>query len=118
MTKYFTMWAKHVQLSYTENMFNHIASKYAIIYTPVGAPWDGGDQANVRKKDGVIFDAIQGVVHLTQWQSVQLELQLHLTVRPERVSVLSLAWLSHRLWVHNTKSSIQNTTDHILYLKV
>lgn len=99
-------------------MFNHIVLNYLIIYTPVGAPWDGGDQANVRKKDGVIFDAIQGVVHLTQWQSVQLELQLHLTVRPERVSVLSMAWLSHRLWVHNTKNSIQNTTDHILYLKV
>lgn len=46
---------------------------------PVWAPGDGGDKANVRKKDGIIFDAIQGIVHLTQWQSVQLELELHLT---------------------------------------
>lgn len=51
--------------------------------SPVGAPWNGGDQANVRKKDGVILDAIQGVVHLTEWQSVQLELQLHLRARPQ-----------------------------------
>lgn len=43
-------------------------------YTPVGAPWDGGDKANIREKDGIIFDAIQGIVHLTEWQSVQLEL--------------------------------------------
>lgn len=34
---------------------------------PVWTPGDGGDKANVRKKDGVIFDAIQGIVHLTQW---------------------------------------------------
>jgi len=34
-------------------------------YIPVGAPGDGGDQANIREKDGVIFDAIQGILHLT-----------------------------------------------------
>lgn len=85
-----------------------------IIYTPVRAPWDGGDQANVRKKDGVIFDAIQGVVHLTQWQSVQLELQLHLTVRPERVSVLSMAWLSYRrCTIPKTPSKIPLITIYI-----
>ncbi len=50
-------------------------------YTPVRAPWDGGDKADIREKDGVIFDAIQGIVHLTEWQSVQLELELHLTQR-------------------------------------
>ncbi len=53
-------------------------------YTPVGAPGDGGDEANVREKDGIIFDAIQGIVHLTEWQSVQLELELHLTQRQYR----------------------------------
>lgn len=50
-------------------------------YTPIGAPGDCGDKANVREKDGVIFDAIQGIVHFTEWQSVQLELQLHLKQR-------------------------------------
>ena len=47
-------------------------------YTPVWTPGDGGDKANVREKDGVIFDAIEGIVHLTERQSVQLELELHL----------------------------------------
>lgn len=47
-------------------------------YTPVGAPGDGGDQSNVREKDSIIFDAIQSVMHLTERQSVQLELELHL----------------------------------------
>lgn len=51
---------------------------YIVEYRPVGAPWDGGDKADVREKDGIIFDAIQGIVHLTEWQSVQLELELHL----------------------------------------
>lgn len=41
---------------------------------PVWAPRDGGDLTNIRKKDGVIFDAIQSIVHLTQWQSVELKL--------------------------------------------
>lgn len=54
---------------------------YMVEYTPVGAPGDGGDKANVREKDGIIFDAIQGIVHLTEGQSVQLELELHLTQR-------------------------------------
>lgn len=57
---------------------------YVMKCTPVGAPWDGGDKANIREKDGVIFDAIQGIVHLTEWQSVQLELKLHLTQRQYR----------------------------------
>lgn len=51
---------------------------YILEYTPVGAPWDGGYKANVREKDGIVSDAIQGIVHLTEWQSVQLELKLHL----------------------------------------
>lgn len=51
---------------------------HGAIHTPVGAPWDGGNKANIRKKDGIIFDAIQGIMHLTEWQSVQLELELHL----------------------------------------
>lgn len=54
---------------------------YLVEYIPVGAPGDGGDKANVREEDGVFFDAIQGIVHLTEWQSVQLELELHLTQR-------------------------------------
>ena len=53
--------------------------EYMVQYTPVGAPWDGWDKANIREKDGIILDAIQGIVHLTEWQSVQLELELHLT---------------------------------------
>lgn len=53
-------------------------------YTPVWAPGDGGYKANVREKDGIIFDAIKGIVHLTQWQSVKLELELHLTQRQYR----------------------------------
>lgn len=50
-------------------------------YTPVWAPWDGGNKANVREKDGILSDAIQGVVHLTEWQSVELELKLNLQER-------------------------------------
>lgn len=46
---------------------------------PVWAPGDGGDEANVREEDGVVFDAIQGVVHLTQRLPVELKLELHLT---------------------------------------
>lgn len=46
---------------------------------PVGAPGDGGDEPDIREKDGIISDAIQCVVHLTEWLSVQLELELHLT---------------------------------------
>lgn len=49
-------------------------------YTPVGAPWDGWDKVHVREKDGAVFDAIQSIVHLTKWLSVQLKLQLHLSV--------------------------------------
>lgn len=63
-------------------VLNSWAWVYACVvveYTPVGTPGDGGDKANVREKDGVIFDAIQGIVHLTEWQSVQLELELHLS---------------------------------------
>lgn len=41
-----------------------------IPWIPVGAPGDGGDEANIREKDGVVFDAIQGIVHLTERQSV------------------------------------------------
>lgn len=52
---------------------------------PVGAPRDGGDKANIREEDGVIFDAIQSIVHFTERQSVQLELELHLTQRIYRV---------------------------------
>lgn len=54
---------------------------FMVKYTPVRAPRDGGDKANVREKDVIFFDAIQGIVHLTEWQSVQLELELHLTQR-------------------------------------
>lgn len=46
---------------------------------PVRAPGDGWGKASIREKDGVVFDAIQGVVHLTQGKSVQLELEFHLT---------------------------------------
>ena len=49
------------------------------VHVPVGAPWDGGCKADVGEEDGVVFDAVQGIVHLTQRQPVQLELQLHLT---------------------------------------
>lgn len=45
---------------------------------PVGAPGDGGNKAHIGEEDGVVLDAVQGVVHLTQRQPVQLELQLHL----------------------------------------
>lgn len=54
---------------------------YKVEYTPVGAPRDGGNKANVWEEDGIIFDAIQGIVHLTEWQSVQLKLELHLAQR-------------------------------------
>lgn len=57
---------------------------YIVEYTPVGAPRDGGNKANVREEDGIIFDAIQGIVHLTEWQSVQLELELHLAQRQQQ----------------------------------
>lgn len=90
--------------------------------SPVGAPWNGGDQANVRKKDGVILDAIQGVVHLTEWQSVQLELQLHLRARPHSgccfINGRDVKLLSHRLWLHNIQNTIQNTTDHMLFYQL
>lgn len=51
---------------------------YIVEYTPVGAPGDSRYKADIREKDGVISDAIQGIVHLTEWQSVQLKLELHL----------------------------------------
>lgn len=54
---------------------------YIVEYTPVGAPWDSRNKANVREEDVVFFNAIQGIVHLTEWQSVQLELELHLAQR-------------------------------------
>lgn len=57
---------------------------YIVEHIPVGAPRDGGNKANVREKDGIIFDAIQGIVHLTQWQSVQLELELHLSQKQQQ----------------------------------
>lgn len=43
-------------------------------YTPVWTPGDSGDEAHIREKNSIIFDSIEGVVHLTEWQSVQLEL--------------------------------------------
>lgn len=45
---------------------------------PVRTPGDGRDKANIREKDVVIFNAIQGIVHLTEGQSVQLKLEFHL----------------------------------------
>lgn len=53
-------------------------------HTPVGAPGDGGVKGDVREEDAVIFNAIQGILHLTERQSVQLELELHLTQRQDR----------------------------------
>ena len=48
---------------------------------PVGAPRYGGHQAGVGEQDVVVLDAVQSVVHLTQRQPVQLELELHLRVK-------------------------------------
>ena len=45
---------------------------------PVGAPGDGGGEVDVREEQTGVLDAVQGVVHLAQWQPVQLKLQLHL----------------------------------------
>jgi len=52
--------------------------------TPVGAPGDGGDHCDVREKDAILFGAIQSIMHLTEWQSVQLELELHLRQKQHR----------------------------------
>lgn len=118
--QYYIRWAK---LTYSclrpKTQFESHLTKVYHTYTPVRAPGNGGDQANVRKKDGVVFDAIQGVVHLAERQSVQLELQLHLTVRPQSgccfINGKVVKLLSCRLWLHNTQNTIQNTTDHMLF---
>lgn len=57
---------------------------------PVGAPGDGGNKAHIGEQDGVVLDAVQGVVHLTQRQPVQLELQLHL--QPFKAPSVSATW--------------------------
>lgn len=56
-------------------------------WAPVGAPGNGGNKAYVGEQDGVVLDAVEGVVHLTQRQPVQLELQLHLQQSKHRPSV-------------------------------
>lgn len=60
-------------------------------------------------------------MHLAERQSVQLELQLHLTVRPQSgccfINGKVVKLLSCRLWLHNIQNTIQNTTDHMLFEK-
>lgn len=78
---------------------------------PVGAPGDGGNKAYVREQDGVVFYAIQGVVHLTQRQPVQLKLQLHLQPAKHRQSVQLTfnTWGGH---LDRLDKKIQNKKTH------
>lgn len=73
---------------------------YMVEYTPVGTPGDSRDKANIREKDSIIFDAIQGIMHLTEWQSVQLELELHLADTTQRASLSTQLSIS----IHAKKS--------------
>lgn len=65
---------------------------------PVGAPGDGGHEAHVGEQDGAVLDAVQGVVHLAQRQSIQLELQLHLQKPMERHQVVSQSVAKSTWW--------------------
>lgn len=75
---------------------------YMVEYTPVRTPGDSRDKANIREKDSIIFDAIQGIMHLTEWQSVQLELELHLADTTESLFINTI------VYIHPCQEIIQN----------
>lgn len=45
---------------------------------PVGTPGDGGSHADIGKQNTVVLDPVQGIMHFTEGQAIQLELELNL----------------------------------------
>lgn len=88
----------------------HVGKKH----TPVGAPWDGWDEADVREKDGVVFDAVQSVVHLTERQSVQLELELHLKQEKKRRTL----WNKKKQKASSNHSSLSRYKPQVVYISI
>lgn len=75
-------------------------------WAPVGAPGDGGNKAYVGEQDGVVLDAVQGVVHLTQRQPVQLELQLHLQPSKHRQSLCETSTTHGDIWTGSPRQTL------------
>lgn len=52
------------------------------VCVPVGTPGYGGSHADIWKQNAVVLNPVQGIMHFTEGQPVQLELKLNLHSKP------------------------------------